>query len=238
MEFKNKVAVVTGGGTGIGRATAIKLAREGCRLALVGLVKDNLKKNNIKFYSCDITNEKQVQEVFTRIGEKYGQINYLVNNAGINTQKNFESITEDEVEREINVKTKGIIFCTRAVLPFMKNGGAIVNLSSITTHTGSASSSPAYAAGNAVASNLTKSLALQLAKYKIRVNAVAPGFTYPTGLTKDYKKEKLAEMAENSLLKRLGTPEDVANGIYFLLSNLSSFVNGHTLDINGGFWMN
>lgn len=238
MEFKNKVAVITGGGTGIGRATAVKLAREGCRIALVGLMRGDLKKTSVTFYSCDVTSEKQVREVFTRIGKKYGQINFLVNNAGVNTQKNFESITEDEVEREINVKTKGIIFCSRAALPFMKSGGAIVNLSSVTTHTGSANSSPTYAAGNAVASNLTKSLALQLAKYKIRVNAVAPGFTYPTGLTKDYKKEKLAEMAENSLLKRLGTPEDIANGIYFLLSNLSSFVNGHTLDINGGFWMN
>lgn len=222
MEFKNKVAVITGGGTGIGRATGIKLAKEGCHLVLLGRR----------------TDETQVQEVFAKIGKNFGKIDYLVNNAGINTRKNFESITEDDVNKEINVKTKGIIFCSRAVLPFMKNGGAIVNLSSITTHTGSANSSPAYAAGNAIASNLTKSLALQLAKYGIRVNAVAPGFTYPTGFTKDYEKEILAKMAETSPLKRLCTPEDVANGIYFLLSNLSSFVNGHTLDINGGFWMN
>lgn len=248
MELNNKTAVITGGGTGIGRATALKLAKEGCRLALISrktaeLLKtkkeiENLFKTPVIIFPCDVTQETEVLKVFMEIGKEFGTIDFLVNGAGTNTQKGFEVITEEEIDREINVKTKGILFCTRAALAFMKKGGAVVNLSSITARTGSANSSPGYAAGNALAANLTKSLALQLAKYSIRVNAVAPGFTYPTGLTKDYSKEKLAKMAEASPLKRLCAPEDVANGIYFLLSPLSAFVNGHTLDINGGFWMN
>lgn len=246
MQFNNKVAIISGGGTGIGRAIAAKLAGEGCQLALLGRRRDKLQqvkkeleslKVRIETFSGDVTQEKEIKEVFSGIGQIFGKIDFLVNNAGVNTYTGFELITADQIRREIEVKSLGIIFCTREAVKLMTGGGAVVNIASINARSGEGSS-PAYCAANAVAVSYTKNLARKLAPQKIRVNAVAPGFTFPTGFTENYDPAQLEALAKANPLGRLCTPEDVASGVAFLLSDETSYITGHTLDINGGYFMN
>lgn len=248
-ELKGKVAVITGGGTGVGRATALFLAQKGASVALLGRREDKLREAagqvtalnvpgvRVVTYVCDVTKDDEVRTTFGKIGEDFGKIDFLVNNAGVNTYATLEQIGDEQIEAEVGVKAKGIIYCTRAATPLMKKGGAVVNLTSVNAFLGGPSS-PAYPAGNAVANNLTKSFAQKLAGQKIRVNAVAPGFVYPTGFTENIPADKIAAMAQANPMKRLCSPEDVAKAVYFLLSDLSSYVNGHTLHVNGGYYMN
>lgn len=247
MVIKGKVAVITGAGSGIGKATAKKLLQEGCQAALLGRTLEKLQKvkselkdigPRIETYKCNVSQSDQVKEAFSSIFKDFGRIDFLINSAGFNSRKTLDNLTEAEFDQEMDVNVKGTYLCITQTYPKMKEGGAIVNLSSIRGRLGSAFSSPGYAASKAADANLTKTFALQLAKYKIRVNAVAPGLVYPTELTEDLEKEKLERAKEATPLKRLGTPEDIANAVYFLLSDLSSFITGHTLDVNGGEWMN
>lgn len=249
QEFSGKIAVITGGGTGVGRATAKFLAQKGTSVAIVGRREDKLREAceeisslnvpgvEVKYYACDITDQEQVKSTFAKIAKDFGRVDFLVNNAGVNTYTSLEQIGDEQIEAEIGVKAKGIIYCTREAVKFMNEGGAVVNLTSVNAFLGGPSS-PAYPAGNAVANNLTKSFAQKLAGQKIRVNAVAPGFVYPTGFTQNYDPEKLKKLSEANPLKRVATPDDVAKAIYFLLSDLSSYITGHTLHVNGGYYMN
>lgn len=248
-EFSGKVLVVTGGGTGVGRATAKFLAGKACSLALLGRRLEKLQEAKaevealnvpgvrVQVYPCDITKDDEVKKVFEKIASDFGQVDFLVNNAGVNTYTSLEKITDEEIDAEIDVKSKGIIFVTRAAAALMKNGGAVVNLTSVNAFLGGRSS-PAYPASNGVANTLTKYFAVKLIDKGIRVNAVAPGFIEGTGFTENIPAEKLAAIASQNPMKRNCTPEDVAKVIYFLLSDLSSYVNGHTLHLNGGFYMN
>lgn len=247
--FKDKVVVITGGGTGVGRATALCLAQVGCNLALLGRREEKLRETAAKItslgikdlrvetYVCDVTKDKEVKTVFARIGADFGQIDFLVNNAGVNTYTTLDQIGDEQIDAEIDVKSKGIIYCTRAALPFMKAGSAVVNLTSVNAFLGG-KSSPAYPASNGVANTLTKYFAVKLAEKGIRVNAVAPGFIEGTGFTEKIPADKLAAIAAQNPMKRNCQPEDVAKAVYFLLSDLSNYINGHTLHVNGGYYMN
>ncbi|MCL5004229.1 MAG: SDR family oxidoreductase [Patescibacteria group bacterium] len=246
LEFSEKIAVITGGGTGVGLATAKFLAEKGCQLALIGRriekldeAKNGLKPlgTHVEVFAGDVNKDSDVWTIFQKIYKDFGRLDFLVNNAGINKYKKVEEITASDIDEEISVKSRGIIFCTREASKLMHEGSAIVNITSVTAFLGG-QSSPAYAAANAAANNLTKSFAQKLAGQKIRVNAVAPGFIFPTGFTQNYDPEKLKKLAEVSLMKRVASPEDVAKAIYFLLSDLSSYITGHTLHVNGGYYMN
>ncbi|MEK7611518.1 MAG: SDR family oxidoreductase [Patescibacteria group bacterium] len=249
MELNNKTAVITGGGTGVGRVTAIFLAKKGCNLALLGRRLDKLQKTagelralgidgvRVEVYLCDVTKDAEVRAVFAKIGIDFGQIDFLVNNAGVNTYTTLEQIGDEQIDAEIDIKSKGIIYCTRAALPFMKSGSAVVNLTSVNAFLGG-KSSPAYPASNGAANTLTKYFAVKLADKGIRVNAVAPGFIEGTGFTEKIPAEKLAAIAAQNPMKRNAQAEDVAKAIYFLLSDLSGYVNGHTVHVNGGYYMN
>ena len=246
MELSGKVAVTTGGGTGVGKATARMLAEKGCDLALLGRRMEKLEEAKkelqscgvrVEAFVCDVAKEGEVKAVFAKIREAFGKIDFLVNNAGVNTYTSLERITDAEINAEIDVKSKGIIFCTREAAALMVNGGAVVNLTSVNAFLGGRSS-PAYPASNGVANTLTKYFAVKLVEKSIRVNAVAPGFIEGTGFTENLPAEKLAQIAAQNPMKRNATPEDVAKAIYFLLSDLSGYVNGHTLHVNGGYYMN
>lgn len=249
MILKKRVAVITGGGTGVGRVTALFLARKGCSLALLGRRLEKLQEAKaevealrmpdvrIEIYTCNITQDSAIKEVFAKIGTDFGQVDFLVNNAGINTYTDLEKITEAEIDAEIDVKSKGIIYCTRAATHLMKNGGAVVNLTSVNAFLGGRTS-PAYPAANGAANTLTKYFAVKLSDKGIRVNAVAPGLIEGTGFTENIPAEKLAAVADSNPMKRNCAPEDVAKAIYFLLSDLSNHINGHTLHVNGGYYMN
>jgi 3-oxoacyl-[acyl-carrier protein] reductase len=246
MELKGKVTVVTGGSSGIGKAIATKLAERGSKLAIIARSVDRLEEvkkllsDQVKteIYVCDVSDSKQVKETFEKISKDFGHIDYLVNNAGISTSKPMEELTEEDFDNEVAVNFKGVYLCTTYVYPLMKLGGAIVNIGSYRARAGTPKTSPAYAASKAAVINLTKSYAMQLAKYGIRVNCVSPGRIHSTGISKSWGEEKRKKLREANLLKRLGSPDDIANAVCFLLSDLASYVTGHTLDVNGGDWMN
>ncbi len=247
MDFQNKYAVITGAASGIGKATAFKLVQNNCNVILLDTREDDLKKTaaelkrsgvNIRLYKGDISNSSELSKIFADIKKRFSRIDFLVNNAGVSAVVPFKDSTEEGIEKELSVNIKGTYLITKFAYPLMKTGGAIVNVSSVRGRTGTPLSSPGYAASKAAIINLTKTFAFQLAKYGIRVNAIAPGSIYPTDMTKQWNEEKRKNLIEKNVLHRLGTPEDCANGIYFLLSDLSSYITGHTLDINGGDWMN
>lgn len=249
MEFSAKAAVITGGGTGVGRTVAKFLAQKGCSLALLGRRAEKLQEAKteidalnipdvrVEVYPCDVTRDEEVKTAFTKIKTDFDQVDFLINNAGVNTYTSLEKITDEQIDAEIDVKSKGIIYVTRAAVEMMKPGGAVVNLTSVNAFLGG-KSSPAYPAGNGVANTLTKYFAMKLVEKDIRVNAVAPGFIEGTGFTENFPAEKIAQIAVQNPMKRNCTPEDVAKAIYFLLSDLSAYVNGHTLHLNGGYYMN
>lgn len=248
METIKKNAAVTGGSSGMGRAIAERLAKEGCNLAIIALDKERLEsvknellkeyKVKVDVYSCDVSSGEQVKETFGQIKQTFKKIDYLVNCAGISTHKSIENVTEQDFDREIDVNLKGQFLCIMETYPLMKDGGSIVNIASIRGETGTPTTSPGYAAAKAGVINLTKTFALQLAKYNIRVNCISPGAVWPTAMSQWWDEAKREKIAEEAPLKRIGTPEEIANAAYFLLSPQSSYVTGHTLDVNGGTFMN
>lgn len=237
--------IITGATSGIGLATAKLLGQNGHNLALIARNSDDLTntkkllngKIRVEIYSCDVSKSDQVAKTFKHIIEDFGSIKYLVNCASITNSVPIEKDTEKGFDEEINVNLKGSYLCIMASYKYMSKNGAIVNFSSIRARTGAPSSSPGYAAAKAGIINLTKTFALQLAKYGIRVNCICPGAIYPTRFTEKWTKEKLEKFVEITPLKRLGTPQDIAYAVEFMLSDKASFITGHTLDVNGGAWM-
>jgi NAD(P)-dependent dehydrogenase (short-subunit alcohol dehydrogenase family) len=246
MEFENCVAVITGASSGIGKAITHMLASRGCALVIIGRNKDNLETvkrqlqkhtSKITIHSCDVTSSFQVKRTFAAIKKEFGQIDFLVNNAAVNSVKTITHISEKDFDDEVSTVLKGTFLCTMSAFPLMKKGGVIVNIGSVRGIIGSAATSLAYAAAKAGVHNLTKSFAIQLAPYAIRVNAIAPGPVYPTGMNSHWPKEKLEETKKQTLLKQLPAPEDIANSVYFLLSHLSAHITGHILEVTDGYKM-
>ncbi len=240
------VTVITGATSGIGLATARLLAINKHKLALIARNTNDLtrveheliKKTLVKSYSCDVSKSDKVNQVFTEIIAEFGTINYLINCAGITHSKPIETYTEKEFDQEISINLKGTYLCIMFAYKHIPKRGAIVNISTIRARTGTPTSSPGYAAAKEGVINITKTFALQLAKYSIRVNCIAPGAIYPTRQTEKWDKARRYAFVQATPLKRLGKPEEIADAIEFLLSEKASFITGHTLDVNGGAWMN
>jgi NAD(P)-dependent dehydrogenase (short-subunit alcohol dehydrogenase family) len=249
--MKGKVAIVTGGALGIGRADCIVLAREGARVAVCDIddtagraVVDEIRKNGgtADFWHMDVTSEAEIEKTFADIAGKYGQINVLVNNAGVpGTGKPTHENTEAEFERVLNIDVKGVFRCTKYVYPYLKQagGGSIVNMSSMLGIVGGGD--PIYHAAKGAVRLLTKGDAAVYARDNIRVNSVHPGFILTPGFTDMVNRRDpealegfLKGCAESTPLGRMGTPEDIANGILFLASDESAFMTGAELVIDGG----
>lgn len=248
---RGKVAIVTGGALGIGRAAGLLLAKEGARVAIADINDDEGKKavDEIKkdggeasYWQMDVTNEKEVEKVFGEIYRKYGQINILVNNAGIpGTGKPSDEMTEEEFERVLNIDLKGVFRCTKHAVPYMKKagGGSIINMSSMLGIIGGGD--PVYHAAKGGVRLLSKGDASVYAKDNIRVNSVHPGYILTPGFTGMIEKRDpemlegfLKSCAERTPLGRMGKPEDIANGILFLASDESSYMTGTELIMDGG----
>jgi NAD(P)-dependent dehydrogenase (short-subunit alcohol dehydrogenase family) len=248
---KGKVAIVTGGSSGIGEASARLLAKEGAKVAITDIDDSNGKRvvGEIKnaggiadFWHLDVTREKDVDTAFADINKKYGQVHILVNSAGIpGSPKPTHETTSAEWDRVMSINAKGTFLSIKYAVPYMlKSGsGSVVNLSSMLGLMGG--EDPVYHASKGAVRLQTKSDAWYYARYNIRFNSVHPGYIF-TPLFQGFGKKNpvgedkfYAEMAAKVPQGRLGTAEDVANGILFLASDESSYVTGIELSIDGGY---
>jgi NAD(P)-dependent dehydrogenase (short-subunit alcohol dehydrogenase family) len=249
---KDKVAIVTGGALGIGRAACMALAREGAKVAVVDIDDENgqalvaeINKSGgeAAFWHMDVTDEKSIEKTFAEVVAKFGKLNILVNNAGIpGYQKRTDEITEEEFMRVLNIDLLGVFRCNKHAVPYMlkAGGGSVVNMSSMLGIIGGGD--PVYHACKGAVRVMTKSDATVYARDGIRFNSVHPGYIKTPGFTGMITKrnpgmldEFLKGCGERTPLGRMGTPEDIANGILFLASDEASFMTGAELVIDGGF---
>ena len=239
--FNGKVAVITGGASGIGLATARKLLSEGAKVVLVDWnenVGDIAKtlNNDVLGIRCDVSSDTDVQKCVNEVIEKFGHIDFLVANAGIGGGPNkAHEVSVDEWTKVIGVNQTGVFLMNKYVISEMlKNGGgAIVNTSSMYGLVGTTMSF-AYSASKGAINQMTRSLALTYARDNIRVNAVAPGYVDTPILAKVPKDMKDA-MANQLPIGRLGKDEEIANLICYLLSDDATFITGAIVPIDGGF---
>ncbi|MQR85117.1 glucose 1-dehydrogenase [Bacillus megaterium] len=243
IDFKNKVFIITGGGTGIGKATALKLADRGAKLVInysnseteAGKVVEEIaEKGGIAFaFKASVANEQEVNEMIHQTITQFGRLDGLVNNASITAQipmHDLESATDDVWDSLYDVNVKGMFHCVKAAVPHMKKqqSGAIVNVGSVAGTTGIGSSVP-YAATKAAIHTMTKSLAIALAPH-IRVNCISPGAVDTRWWAGN--EDKMYQLAGNLPLQRISSPEDIADAILFQLKQES--VTGQVFTIDNG----
>ncbi len=241
--LEGKTALVTGGNRGIGRSIALKLAQEGANVAFTDLEYDDnsksleteLKKYGVKgkMYTSDASKFDQTEEVVHKIVEDFGTIDVLVNNAGITKDTLLMRMTEEQWDAVINVNLKSVFNFTKVVQTIMlkQKSGSIINISSVVGIAGNAGQGN-YAASKAGIIGFTKSVAKEVGSRNIRCNAVAPGFII-TEMTDRLPDEVKEGWIKNIPLRRGGTPEDVANVVLFLASDLSSYVSGQVINVCG-----
>lgn len=246
MILKDKVAMITGGGRGIGREIALLLAENGANIVLVDVDENTLaatakeiEAKNVKVMASrtDVTSTSDTEKLADEIINKFGHIDIVINNAGITRDNLIMRMKEDEWDKVLSINLKGTFNCTRAVARYMmkQKKGKIVNIASIIGIGGNAGQAN-YAASKAGVIALTKSAAKEFASRNINVNAIAPGFiqTAMTDVLKDEVKQKILERIP---LARLGTSKDVAQAVLFLVSPAADYITGQTLVVDGGLVM-
>lgn len=243
-KLKDKVAIITGGDSGIGRAVAVAFAKEEADVAIVYLDehKDaNETKRLIEekgrrclLMAGDVGDEAFCQEIAKKTHEEFKHIDILVNNAAEqHDQEDFLKVTKEQMERTFRTNIFSMFYLTRAVLPHFKEGAAIINTTSVTAYRGSEHLID-YSATKGAILSFTRALSKNLAKKKIRVNAVAPGPIWTPLIPATFPKEKLESFGKNTPLGRPGQPEEVAPCYVFLASDDASYITGQVLHPNGG----
>jgi 3-oxoacyl-[acyl-carrier protein] reductase len=244
MEIEGKVAIVTGAGQGIGGGIALLFAKEGGKIAVADIKKEAadktvemIKKEAGEAISVavDVTKISDVRTLVRRTVDEFGRIDILVNNAGIYPVTHLIDMKEEEWDRIIEVDLKSVFYCTKEVLPFMikHKKGKIVNIASVTGAVQGYPGQTHYAAAKAGVLGFTRSLALELARYNINVNAVAPGVTETPGVDTN----AFIKMAQTNPFKRFAKPLDIGNVALFLASERSNYVSGQLIVVDGGFSM-
>lgn len=247
MQLKGKTAIVTGGSRGIGRSIALELASKGANVAVTCTKSIESAEAVVReieamgvagmAVKADASKGEEVENLVSEVLNKFGSIDILVNNAGITRDNLIIRMTEQEFDEVININLKGAFICTKAVSRVMikQKSGKIINVSSVVGIIGNTGQSN-YAAAKAGLIGFTKSMAKELAKRGINVNAVAPGFiqTDMTSKLSDKVKEKFVK---NIPLLRIGKPEDVAKAVLFLASEYSDYITGQVISIDGGMVM-
>ncbi len=249
--FDGKVAVITGGGSGIGRAAVVELARRGASVAVAyrrsrdgaeAVVRELSATGCIAgAFPCDVSNAADVRAMFAHLESRFGRVDILVNNAGDLIERRWLVEMSEALYREVmDVNVLGTLLCSQAVVDGMKSrrSGAIVNMSSIAAHNGGGPGAFVYAASKAAVIAMSKGMARELAPHGIRVNCVAPGLIGGTRFHPRFTTPEAFAAAEKTIpLGRAGTPEEVARVIAFLASDDAAYVVGETIDINGGMLM-
>lgn len=249
MNLNGKVVVVTGAGMGIGKGIAAEVGQHGGKVVLAEInerhgaaVEKELRERQLEacFIRTDVSDESSVRSMVNEAVDRYGRIDGLVNNAGVNLFKKIEDTSVEEWEQVMNVDLKGIYLCSKWCIPQLKqhDGSAIVNISSVHAHQ-TMPEFDAYVAAKGGVLSLTRAMALSMQKDRIRVNGIAPGYIH-TPMLDDYMG--LLEDADAYMnhirsihpAGRIGTPKDIANAAVFLLSEYSSFINGFTITVDGG----
>src|SRR3954452_7614778 len=240
--LENKVVIVTGGSSGIGKATARRFAQEGCRVASWDVQQATAEANGIA-QQVDVTDSTAVNEAVKHVAERWGAVHILINNAGILRDGQLVKfkegalageMTDEQFDSLISVNLRGVFVCARAVIPFMKaaGGGSILNASSVVGLYGNFGQTN-YVASKAGVIGMTRVWSREFGKFNIRVNAIAPGFI-ATDMIKSMPDKVLDSMRQHTPLGRLGTPEEIANAYVFLASDAASFITGVVLSVDGG----
>jgi len=248
MDDSGRVVVITGGSKGIGRAVAFKFAEEKAKLILLhfdsdesasgetlnGLIKQGVEAES---HRLNVSSYPDVEALFKDVLSRFGRVDALINNAGIVRDSLLIRMSEDDWDAVMNVNLKGVFNCTRAVLRSMikQRKGRVVNISSVAGQIGNFGQAN-YSASKAGIMGFTKTVAREVGSRGITVNAVAPGYidTEMTASLPDKVKDSFIQQVP---LRRVGTPEDVAEAVYWLCSDASSYITGQTIHVNGGMFM-
>lgn len=247
-KLKGKVAVITGGDSGIGKATAIAFAMEGADIAIIYLSEDTdaeITKNRVEeenkqclLIKGDIGQNDFCKKAVEKIIKHFGHIDVLVNNAGEqHPQEDFASIAESQLRKTFQTNVFSMFFLTQAVLPHLSKGSAIINTASVTAYRGNKQLIDYSSTKGAIVS-FTRALALNLAETGIRVNTIAPGPIWTPLIPSTFSKEKVRNFGSDTPMGRVGQPYEVAAGFVFLASEDASYITGQTLHINGGHPVN
>lgn len=243
MRLKDKIAIITGAGRGIGADTAKKFAKEGAKVVVTDINEEEVNKTVEEIGTdggeamgmvVNVVVREQVDKMIDDTMQRYGKLDIIVNNAGVTADSTLVKMAETEWERVINVNLKGVYNCGQAAAKVMvkQGNGVILNASSVVGIYGNYGQTN-YAATKWGVIGMTKTWAKELGKKGIRVNAVAPGFIL-TPMTEKMPEKVLTMMADKAPIKRLGTTEDVANAYLYLASDEASFVTGTVLEVTGG----
>jgi NAD(P)-dependent dehydrogenase (short-subunit alcohol dehydrogenase family) len=245
QKLAGKIAVITGGSSGIGLATAKRFVEEGAHVVITGRREKELKeaaasiKKNVTIVNGDVSRLEDLDRLYAVVKEKHGHIDILFANAGAGTIAPLEVATEAHFDQTFDVNVKGMFFTVQKALPLFKNGGSIVLTSSVSNVKGLPGFT-AYAASKAAVRNFARGWAMELKDRKIRVNCLSPGaidtpaLETTTGLTAEQAKQAAAQFVTQIPMGRRGTPEEIAVAVAFLASDESSYITGVDLAVDGG----
>ena len=240
----NKVALVTGGARGIGKAICRTLANDGFKIAVnynnseneaLALKKELSAITDVEIFKCDVSESGAVKEMFSEISQKMGNVSVLVNNAGVAEQVLFTDITDEMWQRMINTNLSSAFYCSREALKNMisEKNGVIINIASMWGEVG-ASMEVHYSTAKAGLIGMTKALAKEVGLSGVRVNTVSPGVVL-TDMMNSFSESDKENLKDETPLNALGMPEDIAQAVSFLVSDNAKFITGQVLSVNGGF---
>lgn len=246
--LKGKAAIVTGSSRGIGREIALVFAENGADVVINGNNQEQLDRLKAEIEALgagcaavrgDISLPETARELARVCLERFGKIDILVNNAGVNSRIPFLELSEQEWHRMMGINLDGVFYCCKAVLPSMveRQSGTIINISSTASKTAHANASICYGASKAAVNSMTQKLAYEMGPYHIRVNGICPG-PILTDMSKQWTEEYRSQVTKKIPLGCLGTTRNVADTAVFLASDMAGFINGETINVNGGSYMN